>query len=134
MSTAVPKLLHISLFFFFSSLLFLRFQLFFFFNDTATTEIYTLSLHDALPIWTCSGRCCAWKTRRANPTLRPFASLSHVSACAEPGWWVIRPMTCAPPSARTSCRSGDRKSTRLNSSHVRISHAVFCLKKNKLHV
>src|SRR5579872_7545915 len=84
-------------------LLFLSFVLFpcllffFFFNDTATTEIYTLSLHDALPIYHFEqlgrgGRCCA--------------QLAH----------------------RTS---GDRKSTRLNSSHVRISYAVFCLKKKK---
>src|SRR6266699_6504083 len=68
---------------------------FFFFNDTATTEIYTLSLHDALPIST------------------PVAS--------RPG----RPW----PWDRSHCR--DRKSTRLNSSHVRISYAVFCLKKKK---
>src|SRR5215813_15027478 len=68
---------------------------FFFFNDTATTEIYTLSLHDALPI---SAWPCPW-------------SLPVPSA------W---PCCCA-----------DRKSTRLNSSHVRISYAVFCLKKKK---
>src|SRR5208283_5647344 len=73
------------------------FVLFFFFNDTAPTEIYTLSLHDALPIppsaapWTCSKR--SWACRN--------------------GW----------PARR------DRKSTRLNSSHITISYAVFCLKK-----
>src|SRR6266481_7991412 len=67
---------------------------FFFFNDTATTEIYTLSLHDALP----SPRTC--------PAWRP-------------------PPRLPPPSAR----AGDRKSTRLNSSHSSISYAVFCLKK-----
>src|SRR5215469_17808227 len=69
------------------------FLFFFFFNDTATTEIYTLSLHDALPI-------------------------------------------CRPPHRRTWWRgcgrwTTDRKSTRLNSSHVEISYAVFCLKKKK---
>src|SRR5215471_20762184 len=69
----------------------------FFFNDTATTEIYTLSLHDALPI-------------SAGVTSRTTRS----SAGRAPG----------PP-----CR--DRKSTRLNSSHVEISYAVFCLKKKK---
>src|SRR6266566_7048297 len=68
---------------------------FFFFNDTATTEIYTLSLHDALPIP---------RSTRGFPT-RASGS--------------IRPASC--PS--------DRKSTRLNSSHLVISYAVFCLKK-----
>src|SRR6266513_4320477 len=69
---------------------------FFFFNDTATTEIYTLSLHDALPI----------------------------PARSRPGW-PRRSTSCWPPSP------SDRKSTRLNSSHVSISYAVFCLKKKK---
>src|SRR3984885_15992118 len=78
----------------------------FFFNDTATTEIYTLSLHDALPI----------SSRLLSPT-GPTRS-SPVRA------W--RSMT------RPAMR--DRKSTRLNSSHVRISYAVFCLKKKKRHV
>src|SRR5690554_7345296 len=71
---------------------------FFFFNDTATTEIYTLSLHDALPIWGCSCRA--------------------PSGCHD----------TRPPYPRSE---RDRKSTRLNSSHVRISYAVFCLKKKK---
>src|SRR6266446_9717687 len=69
---------------------------FFFFNDTATTEIYTLSLHDALPISRRSTGCS---------TVRPLRS---------------------PPIAWA-----DRKSTRLNSSHLVISYAVFCLKKKK---
>src|SRR5215510_15644101 len=69
---------------------------FFFFNDTATTEIYTLSLHDALPI--CRrGRTC--------------------------------PASTAATCGASSSRKADRKSTRLNSSHVAISYAVFCLKK-----
>src|SRR5277367_7039339 len=67
----------------------------FFFNDTATTEIYTLSLHDALPIW---GRRCLRPRRRGR---------------------------------RWSPDRRDRKSTRLNSSHITISYAVFCLKKKK---
>src|ERR1035441_10756242 len=70
---------------------------FFFFNDTATTEIYTLSLHDALPI--CGGDC-------------PLAARTCASRGRFPG-------------------VGDRKSTRLNSSHLGISYAVFCLKKKK---
>src|SRR5256885_10098990 len=77
-------------------------SLFFFFNDTATTEIYTLSLHDALPI----SQLCA-------PHRAPGA-LSRSRALHGPG-----------PGRR------DRKSTRLNSSHLVISYAVFCLKKKK---
>src|SRR5947199_335967 len=76
---------------------------FFFFNDTATTEIYTLSLHDALPI---SG------TRRR--------SWKRCSRC--------RKSTSRPLGEPTGL---DRKSTRLNSSHLGISYAVFCLKKKK---
>src|SRR2546422_6982271 len=77
---------------------------FFFFNDTATTEIYTLSLHDALPI------------------SRPQES------CITPS---MRERTSSPPTACLSSGSpsSDRKSTRLNSSHGYISYAVFCLKK-----
>src|SRR6202044_3538811 len=74
----------------------------FFFNDTATTEIYPLSLHDALPI---SRRSGGPRSRAPKPTLRSSHGRSR--------------------STR------DRKSTRLNSSHVRISYGVFCLKKNE---
>src|SRR2546422_8866364 len=76
---------------------------FFFFNDTATTEIYTLSLHDALPIWVGS---------------IDFAIVQEV-VVAERGVGV---------ELETQ---RDRKSTRLNSSHGYISYAVFCLKKKK---
>src|SRR5256885_13102977 len=72
---------------------------FFFFNDTATTEIYTLSLHDALPI--CARDRDCWRRRSGRPP--------------------------TPDASRRPCR--DRKSTRLNSSHLVISYAVFCLKK-----
>src|SRR5579885_3827843 len=72
----------------------LSFFFFFFFNDTATTEIYTLSLHDALPI-------------------------SYQFSCCCPRW------------VGAQQHRQDRKSTRLNSSHVSISYAVFCLKKKK---
>src|SRR5438445_2228285 len=75
---------------------------FFFFNDTATTEIYTLSLHDALPISNIAAD-------------RASRYVSHASA-GESG-------------AR---RISDRKSTRLNSSHANISYAVFCLKKKNI--
>src|SRR2546428_10272984 len=80
---------------------------FFFFNDTATTEIYTLSLHDALPIST--ERACSAK---GNDAVR----MDDVSLCSS---------TC------TGTEREDRKSTRLNSSHDQISYAVFCLKKKK---
>src|SRR2546429_9414133 len=88
--------------------------IFFFFNDTATTEIYTLSLHDALPI---SGR------RRCPASEYPTAPVRRVDV----------PAACAghrihSPHGR---RYIDRKSTRLNSSHGYISYAVFCLKKKK---
>src|SRR2546430_12373643 len=78
---------------------------FFFFNDTATTEIYTLSLHDALPISRGVGHLSrpAYSARSRPPGARPPS----------------------PPGRR------DRKSTRLNSSHSQISYAVFCLKKKK---
>src|SRR5215510_15871015 len=81
--------------------MFFFFFFFFFFNDTATTEIYTLSLHDALPI------LCQRKPprRRLQRQVRRLA--------------VLQPL------------AQDRKSTRLNSSHVAISYAVFCLKKKK---
>src|SRR5438045_9705901 len=85
--------------------------LFFFFNDTPTTEIYTLSLHDALPILSESEqshgrtRC---RLRQPEPVRRPE------------------------PRPRQAVRlRRDRKSTRLNSSHLGISYAVFCLKKKK---
>src|SRR3712207_7091452 len=89
------------------------FILFFFFNDTATTEIYTLSLHDALPIYPGPGsrpRCRAATAPSASP------APSGDSPIASAGG----------PSARS-----DRKSTSLNSSHANISYAVFCLKKKK---
>src|SRR5256885_11766976 len=80
---------------------------FFFFNDTATTEIYTLSLHDALPIscLKCPARTtCSYGSRRCGS---------------------LRTNTTPP---------ADRKSTRLNSSHLVISYAVFCLKKKKKNI
>src|SRR3712207_7168198 len=102
---------------------------FFFFNDTATTEIYTLSLHDALPIsmrivYASFSPGLRWNEQYAqlaehtlvrlrcrltlNITRSPFISVRL--------WCANRP---------------DRKSTRLNSSHANISYAVFCLKKKK---
>src|SRR3712207_9008533 len=99
----------------------------FFFNDTATTEIYTLSLHDALPI---SGR--RWLMQ--HPPI-PGLSLGPVAASqlAESTRQLLRGLG---PIRRTLCQAvedePDRKSTRLNSSHANISYAVFCLKKKKI--
>src|SRR5687768_18411879 len=92
------------LFFFLLSLLFFFF-FFFFFNDTATTEIYTLSLHDALPI-------CDVVARDGAPLAPEMVDHRMVGRRA-----AVGPL--------------DRKSTRLNSSHGYISYAVFCLKKKK---
>src|SRR5437870_13317087 len=79
----------------------------FFFNAPATTEFYPLSLHDALPIWACSDSAVPPWSRYCVQLARPVGSASRRS------------------------RRRDRKSTRLNSSHVAISYAVFCLKKKK---
>src|SRR3712207_8197568 len=90
---------------------------FFFFNNTATPEISTLSLHDALPISAAA--------RRAGPLprLRDHRRLDHRRL--EP-----RLRAALPGGGRRAC-GRDRKSTRLNSSHANISYAVFCLKKKK---
>src|SRR3712207_7828822 len=93
----------------------------FFFNDTATTEIYTLSLHDALPIsevyaerWVAAAKTLerGLAVARSTNQDRLLIPLS--------GW-----------RAMALCNALDRKSTRLNSSHANISYAVFCLKKKK---
>src|SRR5256885_2951875 len=81
-------------------------SLFFFFNDTATTEIYTLSLHDALPI--------------------------SARGCPRPGPRGLGRRRRSPrQTGHRQASETDRKSTRLNSSHLVISYAVFCLKKKK---
>src|SRR5947209_14063570 len=81
--------------------------MFFFLNVPATTEIYTLSLHDALPISARDGRLPTRFPRWHGPA-------EALGVAVDPhGWWR------------------DRKSTRLNSSHANISYAVFCLKKKK---
>src|SRR3712207_9308348 len=95
----------------------------FFFNDTATTEIYTLSLHDALPI---SRRCCEHERSRIDTGGVPIYDDHIVTACLRPSG-----LACAPPTRLVLPHRLDRKSTRLNSSHANISYAVFCLKKKK---
>src|SRR3712207_8871419 len=96
--------------------------IFFFFNDTATTEIYTLSLHDALPISTAS------TSRRWCSPSRPTC---WVTAASAGPWPSPHPGRRTPSVSPANAPSSDRKSTRLNSSHANISYAVFCLKKKK---
>src|SRR3712207_7032176 len=86
---------------------------FFFFNDTATTEIYTLSLHDALPIFKriVKGRDGLWRVRNGMIAQRHRMNVGAINA----------------PSTLK-----DRKSTRLNSRHANTSYAVFCLKQKKI--
>src|SRR3712207_7018732 len=100
--------------------------MFFFFNDTATTEIYTLSLHDALPISGAGRRCPrageggprGGRRRRHDEGGEPAAAGGAVRAARRPG-----------PRGRA-----DRERTRLNSTHAKISYAIFCLKKKKYNV
>src|SRR2546430_12533948 len=101
---------------------------FFFFNDTATTEIYTLSLHDALPIW---DRLELFRLADEQQTT------GHLVVVQRFGADVV---TRRPHASSVGNDGGehaaqpDRKSTRLNSSHSQISYAVFCLKKKKPHI
>src|SRR5258708_40263204 len=95
--------------------------LFFFFNNTATTEIYTLSLHDALPI-------------SATPYHRVFAWAQGRDAIfikLRPEWYKEALADGGRLDASYPAGWVDRKSTRLNSSHQIISYAVFCLKKKR---
>src|SRR2546426_6921863 len=92
-------------------------SIFFFFNDTATTEIYTLSLHDALPI-------------SLAPDPDAFGRGSPADQPGDPARRAVdRHALC--PGRADHRPARDRKSTRLNSSHLVISYAVFCLKKKK---
>src|SRR2546430_3964498 len=91
---------------------------FFFFNDTATTEIYTLSLHDALPISFDQLLCC-----RMDQLHLSTHDVAVILGCTIQYVWDLR--------RGIKPRMTDRKSTRLNSSHSQISYAVFCLKKKK---
>src|SRR3712207_7178637 len=97
-------------------------SVFFFFNDTATTEIYTLSLHDALPISSFDGNV---------PQGTPLNWRADIS--------MLRTLGFCPEvdfgtgvAGYTRWSKADRKSTRLNSSHANISYAVFCLKKKNI--
>src|SRR5256885_5567929 len=94
--------------------------LFFFFNDTATTEIYTLSLHDALPIYNKTVLIGDW----------PYMTAFDMSL-RERNFDVLDALTRMTRLMVEGeiIQLSDRKSTRLNSSHLVISYAVFCLKK-----
>src|SRR2546426_7732304 len=96
---------------------------FFFFNDTATTEIYTLSLHDALPISDLGeAGCLGCRSRKHSDHDRRIQL------------WGVDDQRDRTAAGEAACRcrgDRDRKSTRLNSSHLVISYAVFCLKKKK---
>src|SRR5436190_18466863 len=94
---------------------------FFLFHDTAPTEIYTLSLHDALPIY---------------PAFDPAVVIGRIEAALTPRTRLeitdqVVSQTALIFPVREMVRDQDRKSTRLNSSHTVISYAVFCLKKKK---
>src|SRR5699024_11742191 len=100
-------------------------------QTTSSPQLYTLSLHDALPILARSNIC--WVSNARFPTssrksVPPSASWKYpFLALSAP---VNAPLTCP---KKADGASSDRKSTRLNSSHVSISYAVFCLKKKKQH-
>src|SRR2546421_3671193 len=104
---------------------------FFFFNDTATTEIYTLSLHDALPISVLEAE------RPGVPVAREVdrATVRGPRRIGLGRWRLgeapLRARTLDEPEVALQNDDLDRKSTRLNSSHDQISYAVFCLKKKK---
>src|SRR3712207_9360912 len=88
--------------------------IFFFFNDTATTEIYTLSLHDALPI-------CA-------------RSVAAAGLAGNPSSVGVRRSVRPWDEERSGVRIQIGRAPRLNSSHANISYAVFCLKKKNIHI
>src|SRR3712207_9414448 len=100
----------------------MEFVYFFFFNDTATTEIYTLSLHDALPIWNEANHCGEPTCNRVKLVAAYWRKLRQ--ECRECKILAVELLDMP-----NMVRWVDRKSTRLNSSHANISYAVFCLKK-----
>src|SRR5207249_6198659 len=104
----------------------------FFANEPATSDIYTLSLHDALPIWSFApsvGYAERMRTRALPGQAARTAggkSAPAATPAATARWTILA-------TNRLAVAAGDRKSTRLNSSHVSISYAVFCLKKKNNH-
>src|SRR5690606_40565392 len=98
--------------------------LFFFFMHTATTEIYTLSLHDALPI-------SIFSVSLSSTTSTNSERGTSLSITQDPTPASLKLNKPSFPAIAEERDDLDRKSTRLNSSHVKISYAVFCLKKKK---
>src|SRR3712207_8182537 len=94
--------------------------MFLFFNDTATTEIYTLSLHDALPISPAP-------LQNLGGTRNPYALEGYPWVGTV--MYIVLPLL---PLCMLASVIRDRKSTRLNSSHANISYAVFCLTKKQI--
>src|SRR3712207_6889108 len=99
-----------------------------FFNDTATTEIYTLSLHDALPI-SPRVEAAGQPVPKTPQALVAFLGYGRLFLSGQPPAGPRRAMALPMVEVETA----DRKSTRLNSSHANISYAVFCLKKKTTH-
>src|SRR5207249_10209028 len=109
----------------------LSLSLLFLFKVTARTELYTLSLHDALPISDPRGLMARSVSRRralSILTRRRSGSTPPVTTCS------TSRRSISAPESHCGCARADRKSTRLNSSHVSISYAVFCLKKKKKNI
>src|SRR5258708_9890564 len=102
----------------------------FFFNDTATTEIYTLSLHDALPISSLATNAYApvWNPAGLGMLNGNEVAAQHLSYLESMHYEYL---SFVHPFDKAQDSNTDRKSTRLNSSHQIISYAVFCLKKKK---
>src|SRR5204863_7816076 len=106
-------------------------HLFFFCTDPAPSEIYTLSLHDALPISSAMVQPCS-TTLCPMVQSGPIVIGKPMSVCSvQLSWMLERSPSSIHSLSPRSTEPQDRKSTRLNSSHVEISYAVFCLKKKK---
>src|SRR5256885_17257974 len=99
---------------------------FFFFNDPATTEISPLPLHDALPISVFFAGISGSSTADAASQSKIF-----IEAQVKEGYGLSFSIAITAETAVIAIENEDRKSTRLNSSHLVISYAVFCLKKKK---
>src|SRR5688572_31377431 len=101
----------------------------FFFNDTATTEIYTLSLHDALPIYRTDDVVTTMDNHAGNLSNAIDMFDQVVVSFKETVVHEVVTLNSRESNRHLGLAEVDRKSTRLNSSHSQISYAVFCLKK-----
>src|SRR5690606_39846704 len=99
-------------------------------NGRAPTELYPLSLHDALPISDREARRIFQQHAQAFARYRQRSAAANVAVLASDGAAAEGGIS-ANDSGTAASAAVDRKSTRLNSSHVKISYAVFCLKKKK---